>query len=62
MKGFEAVTREQSKQLLEWFMYRVKSEQREQLAAALPQAYNAWVGRDVVSVVSTDDRERVWSA
>jgi hypothetical protein len=60
--GFEAITREQSKQLLEWFMYRVKSDQRQALAATLPAAYNAWCGYEVVQVVSVDDAARVWAA
>lgn len=62
-EGFEALSREQSKQMLEWFMYRLgglKCDLSQELAATLPAAYNAWCGRQVVSVVSTDDPERVW--
>jgi hypothetical protein len=62
--GFDGCTREQQKQLLEFFMYRLggqKCDLREELAANLPTAYNAWCGRDIVSVVSTSDPQRKWS-
>lgn len=60
VEGFEALTREQQKQMLEWFMHRIKFEQREELAGSLPAAYNAWCGSEVVKVVSVKDPERVW--
>jgi hypothetical protein len=60
-EGFEALTREQQKQMLEWFMYRLGADpQREDLAGALPAAYNAWCGSEIVKVVSVKDPERVW--
>lgn len=59
-KGFDALTREQQKQMLEWFMYRIKPEQREDLAGSLPAAYNAWCGSEILKVVSVKDPERVW--
>jgi hypothetical protein len=59
-EGFDALTREQSKQMLEFFMHRVSPEQREELAGTLPAAYNAWCGSQVVKVVSVSDPERVW--
>lgn len=67
--GFDALTHEQSKQMLEWFMHRVDPDQREELAATLPAAYNAWCGRQIVHVVSgiadngtIDEPLRVWSS
>lgn len=60
-EGFDGLTREQSRQLLEFFMYRLGGQLcdlREQIAATLPQAYNAWYGRDVVKVVSATDPTR----
>lgn len=65
MNGFDNLSREQAKQLLEFFMYRLggkKCDLREELAASLPVAYNAWHGRDIVQVVSASNTERVWSA
>lgn len=62
--GFEGCTYEQQKQLLEFFFYRLggaKCNLREELAATLPAAYNAWCGRDVVQVVSVKEPERVWN-
>lgn len=59
-EGFEALTWEQQKQMLEWFMYHLSQEQREELAGTLPAAYNAWCGSQVVKVVSVKDPERVW--
>lgn len=53
-KGFDNCTREQQQQLLNWFFYRVMPEQRMTLARDLPQAYNAYVGRTVVTVVPTN--------
>jgi hypothetical protein len=61
-EGFEALTYEQSKQMLEFFMYRAKHDLREKLAATLPQAYNAWCGRNIVEVVSVDNHTRQWRA
>lgn len=67
-EGFDNLTREQSRQLLEFFMYRLGStsrtlaELRDELAASLPQCYNAWYGRDVVKVVSATDPTREWKA
>ena len=59
-EGFGALTYEQQKQMLEWFMYRLGPEQREDLAGSLPAAYNAWCGDQVVKVVSVKDPERTW--
>lgn len=58
VKGFDALTREQQKQMLEFFMYRLggsKCDLRSELAASLPVAYNAWCGSEIVSVVSTSE-------
>ena len=46
----ENLTNEQKNQLIEWLMYRLKVEPRKQLMAALPQVYNAYYGREIVSV------------
>lgn len=66
--GFNNLTREQSRQLLDFFMYRLGSTRktladlRDELAATLPGAYNAWYGSDVVKVVSVNDPTREWKA
>jgi hypothetical protein len=59
-QGFDAMSHEQQKQMLEFFMYRLQPEQREELAASLPAAYNAYCGSQIVTVVSTKDYTRSW--
>lgn len=44
MRNFDNVTHEQAEQLLNWFFYRIKPDQRAELRAALPQAYDAFTG------------------
>lgn len=39
IRHFDNCTNEQHEQLLNWFFYRINPEQRQELRAALPQAY-----------------------
>lgn len=59
LNQFDNCTREQQKQLLDWFFYRVKPGQRWELMQDLPSAYNAYVGQDVVQVVSVETGQPV---
>lgn len=45
------MTTRQQRQLLEAVMYRLTLEQRREVMAELPQAYNAWCEREVVKVI-----------
>jgi hypothetical protein len=49
------MSHEQRSQLIEFLMYRIDPDTRETLAATLPVAYNAYVGREIVTVVSAAD-------
>jgi hypothetical protein len=45
----------QKTQLLEALKYYMKPELRRRIMAELPEAYNAWMGHDVVHVVANSD-------
>ena len=53
----ESMTHEQRSQVVDFFMHRLSPEQRETLMATLPVAYNAYVGRQVVTVTTSDGRD-----
>jgi hypothetical protein len=60
-KGFDNLTREQQKQLLEWFFHRVQPGQRCLLMQDLPAAYNAYHGDEIVQVVNVKTGQSVES-
>lgn len=41
--------------ILAWFAYRLDPETRRALWQELPEAYNRWVGQEVVIVIRTPD-------
>lgn len=49
------MTNRQKELLLQQCMYRVTPEQRGFLMLEVPDAYNAWCGRPVVSVIRNSD-------
>lgn len=54
-QGVENMTNRQKELLLQQCMYRVTPEQRGFLMLEVPDAYNAWCGRPVVSVIRNSD-------
>lgn len=59
IRNFDNCTREQHEQLLNWFFYRLKPEQRTALHADLPRAYDAFIGNTEQAVT---ERHRVVTA
>lgn len=51
----ENLTHEQMVQVIEHFMYRLNPDGRHKLMAHLPQAYNAYYGREIVKVTHFAD-------
>ncbi len=49
----------QAKQLLDCFMYHISQELRAKVMREAPEAYNAYHQRDIVTVVSTEDRAEI---
>jgi len=57
--GIDGMTTRQKDLLLMQLMYRVKPEERGLLMREIPDAYNAWCGSQIVSVVRVSDGEAV---
>ncbi len=41
--------------VLQWFLHHMPMDQRQKLMNALPEAYNDLCGREIVTVVHTED-------
>lgn len=50
-----SATNRQVEQLLDSLMYNLTSQRREALMRELPVAYNAYMGREFVTVIRTSD-------
>ena len=50
-----------SKQLLEACFYRMSQEARADVMRQVPEAYNAYFGREIVKVVRTEDGSELGS-
>jgi hypothetical protein len=49
----------QAKQLLDCFMYHASQELRLQIMRELPEAYNAYHGRRILTVVRAEDGSEI---
>jgi hypothetical protein len=49
-------------QAIAWFMHHLTMEQRGRFASALPEAYNALCGREIVVTVRRDDVAHLMTA
>ena len=53
------ITQHQKDQLLDALMYYLPMDIRQKLMRELPQAYNAWCGREIVRVVPASEPGRI---